>query len=1217
MADTVMADRVVQATANGIIEKFTAIPSQPHELEPAENETIIEALRWIDTIHDFFPVNLKSARGEDIRDILRSQFGNDISQFFEKISVGTNKIGKISPSSPEVQTEAFYHTNFNTINIGNHVIDVKTITDKYIKNKDTTAAQILEEVGIQPYQKSEDLQLTLTDRSVFKGNKPATNFLGNVILSFFFGEDINRDVYFLIDAQAGRLDCMLQDIDQVNTLINVLTIGDSAITSTSDVTKTKSEEKQDCGVEDFNNKFKRKVYFESPNTIPKKDGDRYSITSNEFTKHQLNIWYQDADLPFSKQNNASARLYVNRKNTDQTWFSEFSFLAKKGTAARSPNSGASVGTLKQLITIIDQIGKNFDINAAKKAIFNFYKYETEFNLTPILCGMIDAGMPNNDIIRFLYDYKRGGDHEQVNSANYLYKQGLNVILLTGDRLCSLYARLIGQPCIYIHKDEYDMYRFLRATTDAQKIDQANNVLEARKRFIQAEMEKIQPAEIIKQLDDLNGQLKTLIDSLVDKFEDKLYNFIFVSLIEKINRIKLNLENRYGLTSAEMLAYKDKLVSGTTEEEIKDSIKTLNDTYSVFYNENKEIFNFALYYSKETKKITKDNFISKALDYDNLLIKQILSFFTIKSLEIKPKYKEDRKDTSKSYTETMKRNIIGRFGGDFITLIMDEYLKYLKKCIENSGGEIDEDKLSAAARARRSEIDSQTNGIITPLTPDGFETSTYATYNPIFDGLIKAFMIDYINTPPVKEEIPMELTAEETPVEPMEATPPVEATPVEATPVEATPVEATPVEATPVETLREEATPIVETLREEATPMAETIVETTPSEETSMAGGGNANIDEENENIKIMKLSLYEWFKSINTEKLRAINADLVSIYEKIPVSIKEIVSATGYLKIYKERKIPENTGLTPTELTKRKKEEREEDELLKERDIELNEIITIESFIEILNFRLTYEYYLFYGRIPKEEINLYTAYIEPLLAKYYHDIQTLHFDEMVNNYLYDTKAVENTRKEHIKYLYDDVEKLYPDTVYEYLYKGIKEQRNPETNKSVARALESLLKKVSVKDTSIRGIEQKEARRSNFSTKSKKSREKIMSLNRESVPDIYMMSPLEEEVVGMMSPLEEEVVGVPSKKSRVPRVVKKSSASKSRGQSSRVPFSKGNSRRFIPLEGLTEEVPSGGKRTRKYKNKRNKKTRQQRKKTRKNKTLKKRREKGKQRTRRNF
>ena len=69
-----------------IVKKFTAIPSQPHELTSDQNETIIEALRWIDTIHDFFPVNLKNARGEDIRKILSRQFGNNISEFLFSIS---------------------------------------------------------------------------------------------------------------------------------------------------------------------------------------------------------------------------------------------------------------------------------------------------------------------------------------------------------------------------------------------------------------------------------------------------------------------------------------------------------------------------------------------------------------------------------------------------------------------------------------------------------------------------------------------------------------------------------------------------------------------------------------------------------------------------------------------------------------------------------------------------------------------------------------------------------------------------------------------------------------------------------------------------------------------------------------------------------------------------------------------------------------------------
>jgi hypothetical protein len=1252
MADTVMADRVVEeTTANGIIEKFKEIPLG---LPNPDKKTIIEALRWLDTIHDFYPVNDKNPRGENIRAILSRRYwpsistaafdnkdNNGISNFMETLSTGKPK--PITPSSVEVQTEAFYHTNFNTINIGEHVIDVKTITDKYIAVPGTKAADILLDVGVTPYQPDADLQLLLgKDRSVFKERSDATNFLGNVILTFFFGEDINRDVYFLIDAQAGRLDCMLQDIDQVNTLVNVLTIGDSAVTNPNEVTKTKSIEKQVCGVEDFNNKFKRKVYLSLPNTIPYNKGNKYVIESNEFTKHSLDIWYQDADLPFSKQNNSAARLYVQTKDKTHEWFSEFSLLAKKGKAARSPNSGASVGTLKQLITIIDGIGSVYNINTAKQAIFNFYKYETEFNLTPILCGMLDTEMRKDDIISFLYDYKRGGDHEQVNSANYLYKQGLNVILLTGDRLCSLYARLIGQPCIYIHGDEYDMYRFLRETTDEQKKAQAYNVLTARKIFIETEIAKIQPAEITTKLDELSGQIEALKAALdANKFEDKLYNFIFDSLLKKIERIRL-ISLQYASTSTPVLQYITTVINPKTdlpvadipdtEQEIEALIKTLNDTYTGFYNENKELFNFALYYFTETKKITKDNFISKALDYDNLIIKQILSFFTIKSLEIKPKYKEDRKDPNKSYTVTMKSNIIGRFGGDFITLIMDEYLKYLKKCIENSGGEIDEDKLSAAARARRSEIETQTTEILNSLTPEDFEKSIYATYNPIFDGLIKAFMIEYINAPPVKEEIPMELTSEGTPVE----TTPVETTPVETTPVETTPVETpgekTPME-TPVETLRM-VTPEVVDLAEESstdTTPVETLRMVTPentSPDDELGGGGrlsmkiikkNRNMKrEEGEIIKIMKISLLEWFikkekmdkenkgkgesgreKSVVKEGRERERLDIASVWRERETNkrkdlfkkISEFIRAfekendEKFFEIYKDlqpqnryEKIDEATG-------KERAEERRRKDLLEyikltRRDNFIEENLMLEDFIQILNYRLIYEYNTFYGENtsylaagPYQPNTIEKLYIKPLLENYYADIQADHKQELINAYLSQTEEDETQRAIVIDHIYEYVGSQYPASVYEYLWNGFVH----ETIKTSKAHIET--------GTAAKHIEAK-----------KEEAQASMRAKNETKENIRA----------------EQI-----KSKREALTWARRGATPGPEFGSRRPDSR---RPLFPKRLNFTEVASevaGGKRTRKYKNKRNKKTRQQRKKTRKNKTLKKRREKGKQRTRRNF
>ena len=173
--------------------------------EREKNELLIKALRWIDTIHDFYPVNA-SARGENIREILSRQYDSKFKgTFIEKSNNGIKnfldsletKNVTITPTTVEVGTENFYNTNFKTITVGKQAIDVQEIIKSYGQK---SAAKVLEQFGVPAYAKPADLKLSLTNRDFFKEKTDQTNFLADVILTFFLGEDKNRDVYFLIGA---------------------------------------------------------------------------------------------------------------------------------------------------------------------------------------------------------------------------------------------------------------------------------------------------------------------------------------------------------------------------------------------------------------------------------------------------------------------------------------------------------------------------------------------------------------------------------------------------------------------------------------------------------------------------------------------------------------------------------------------------------------------------------------------------------------------------------------------------------------------------------------------------------------------------------------------------------------------------------------------------------------------------------------------------------
>lgn len=709
-----------------------------------DKSDIISLLRWIDTIHDFND----PARGEDISSILNIRFKQNVKDFLSTISKSLSKdttiTTTITPSAVEVTTELFYQKVFGIKKVGKKPIDIKQIVESYGKeNPEVMPKDILKQLGIDDTSDEANIQLSLTERKFFKDNRPGTNFLANFILTFFGKDFIGSDdneIYFLVDASVGKLDCIFQEIGQVSTLINVLTIGDSAVTSVSDIT-SKSESTW-CGVADYINPFKKKTYLEGNNALPYNNipDKRYDIKSNEFTKDRFSIWYQDTnpDKPFSKINNAGARMYVQDlfHKDQEPWFSEFSILE-----SGSPNSGTSVGVLKQLIIIINQ---DTDKNNKQKAIERVYKYETQFNLSPILNGMLDRNIDKNDIINFLYDYKRAGDHEQVNSANYLYEiQKQNVILLTGDRLCSLYARLINQPCIFIHDGKYDMYRHLSNLTNEEKLLKDINTLNSRIQVIQSEINNLitKKDDISKKLESFKGKIEEILNlspSEALKFENKLYSFILKKLLDKIERIKdLNSDEN------------DIIIKKKSELEKKNNIKDLNSAYAEFYTEYNELFNFVLYLNENPKKFNNiKQFKSNALDYNNIIVKEISNYFDL--FPILPIRESSRE---KNTQIAIKTNIIQRIGGDEYRKLMDHFVIYIKKCnlYENNDANNYNDNvkhtINELALTMRQEIQLKINERV---KSDSFLTQTNLDYDDIFK-LIKSFIIENLKIKPLVVE----------------------------------------------------------------------------------------------------------------------------------------------------------------------------------------------------------------------------------------------------------------------------------------------------------------------------------------------------------------------------------------------------------------------------------------------------------------------------------
>ena len=1013
-------------------------PDENGNITEEENDTLIQGLRWLDTIHDFFPVDL-TARGEDIRGILSRQYdpafkppftekNNGVKKFMETLS--TNGI---APSSVEKATEAYYNEKFKTIMVGKRSINVKTIIDSFSQKN---AKELLASQGISDHSSEADLQLVLTDRTFFKENKSATNFLANVILTFFFGENINPEVYFLIDAASGRLDCMFQEIDQANTIINALTIGDSANTSTTD--KTDDKESESCGVSDYANKFKRKAYLPSPNTVPYNDIDlqnpvnnKYRITSNEFTKDKLELWYQSVPgLEFTKQKNASIRFCVKPKNNnDKLWYTEFSILSTTG----SPNSGVSVGNLKKIILILNE---NIDNEAKKQKIFKLYKTITQLNLAKILYDMLDDGMDTDDIIRFLYDYKRAGDHEQVNSAHYLNKTvGRNVILVTGDRLCSLYARLMKQSCIYVHKKEYDMYRFLREEeiTPEQQLAQAKELLTSSQGTISTELAAIDSDAIRRKMDEIDAMISESWIETTTTLEDKLYSLVFRCLKKKIERNKTRIEDFRTELDAIVVYNRELSEEETSPETITETVKELNQRYGTFKRDYKEILNVALYIGDELKK-DKKKFISNALDYNNEVVKNILKYFADFKAGIYVFKTHDDKRKSE------KRTFINSLGGEKYNILIGDFIEFLNHCSSYIGTQpINMETFMEKSTQVKISINS---AIAENLKELIIESQSYVIYEPIvteivtfFEGELEKINVDAVVEETTDVEMPPVEAVEETEEVPVQVETPVTEVQVEETPV--TEVEEVQVEEAPVTEVEE--TPVTEVQVEEErepVPMDEDEGEDAMVPSSSMAGGMKIEaikemlreknkeiVEKQNLMFILLKIHLYEWLA--NT-KVRGELSD--TIIKKIK-EIKKIKSS-----------------VFDTTETNSIDEPRELRRILNPKDAALKEIITADDFESILKNRLKYEYHLYYGKTSGLIHNhrLVTDYIVPLLDEYYTSIRVSHMNQLIDNYFTINKDTEFTGIDEIYDFIINECVVYKDDIYDCIYNAHSVEERNET-----------------------------------------------------------------------------------------------------------------------------------------------------------------------------
>lgn len=488
----------------------------------AQQEGNKEKLEKLDTLHDMWRTG---ERGDDIQQVLNDKIFPGGAQAYVRDEYGFNLTlnQQFEPlfesyieekqQLPSLCQSAKYGKVYWTIQELMDDYLEKYFETKILNNPMIRAIQIIVPTGSDKrtlfnIKNDNDTDITIpipipnsTNQLQNENKSTVLNYVANCILRFFNnGTNIttNNLVLFAIDANAGSLPCIFQSIrDNVNTIGTALTICDSAgggVDDSSSVNK--------CGVKAqdilFNKKYQPLLFpfniddvrisesnTERRTALNKIKSDHksraYIIQSNVFTRDKYILYYTENKLPFSIQNKCSIVFHVMDITTQKDFSAAFELRASGKLI-----SGTPVVVLRALIRYLyDQRANNNNI-AINEELKKIANSSASFNIVPIIRDMLNQRQSKVDIINMLLDYKRAGDHEQVNSLNQVQTKtgSLYNVLCTGDVLCSVYSRTQEKNTCYSHAGKLDLFRFPGEQRDQGEVDQAIAVAEAQRLYIE-------------------------------------------------------------------------------------------------------------------------------------------------------------------------------------------------------------------------------------------------------------------------------------------------------------------------------------------------------------------------------------------------------------------------------------------------------------------------------------------------------------------------------------------------------------------------------------------------------------------------------------------------------------------------------------------------------------------------------------------------------------
>ena len=381
-----------------------------------------EFMYYADTIHDMFKGRGKST--DDVRPQLNKIMGPNVSDWVNKESQGD----VTSPSDIEQQTEKHIEKTCGL------PVDAFEFTYNEVMNDYFDGEKLLQEV---------QYAYTLQDVMIISGiddektnlvkNTPERNYIARFILNFFIPGYKNQDVGFVFDAGTGKLPYIFNNIEQCETCKTALTIADSAGTSLDDPSNTSSKKQSEKSL----SKLNRWTALFPVNG----DGNcEYNITSNYFTRGELELKYTSPGNLFCKNN----MFAINFVAKSKTGIATVDFNSKN-------NQGASVNQLKDIVIKIRNMSKVLDAT-------------NTLNIKEVVNQLKKQELNEDWLIKFLFDYKRAGDYEQVNSMDIIKQNYSFSIFSSIDVLCILYARLKKINCIRTHAGNLYLYRFAGEAT---------------------------------------------------------------------------------------------------------------------------------------------------------------------------------------------------------------------------------------------------------------------------------------------------------------------------------------------------------------------------------------------------------------------------------------------------------------------------------------------------------------------------------------------------------------------------------------------------------------------------------------------------------------------------------------------------------------------------------------------------------------------------------